>query len=98
MKNESYSISRDKLIMILYHLNIIVPSLDRIGSCHVDLKEEEFNRLISEFIIDWSVFRRLAEARNILEALMPLDDYEEMLEDIPVWNYNDRKPPDNIKI
>ena len=61
-------LTKTELLEILKELNVIVVSLDRIGSYHSEISEQESNKIISDFINNWDVFRKLANIRRILDA------------------------------
>jgi hypothetical protein len=99
MSNE-IRISRGDALRALRHLEMIVLSLDRIGSASVDMTKEEYDTASSEFLDDWGVTEKLAEVREILSDQFSrdagedgMDDLERELEDTPHWRFASRKPP-----
>src|SRR5262249_36235037 len=92
----SLRISREALLRCLYHLEILVPSLDRVGSCGHDLPKEVHNQITSDFVHEWSVGVRLAEIRRLLSLLLPYDELERLFGELPVWRFGSRKPPEGI--
>lgn len=94
MEDKNISIQKQLIIDMLRHLEIIVPSLDRIGSCHADLPREEFDKLSSEFLINWNVFRRLSFIRHKLSELIDYDELENLFDRVPSWSLNNQKPPE----
>ena len=64
---DSITLTKTEVIKILKELNILVVSLDRIGSYHNEISEQESNKIISDFINNWDVFRKLAKIRRILD-------------------------------
>lgn len=89
---EKVQLDRASLIEALGHLEVIVPSLDRIGSLMAELPIDEQHRVLSEFIIDWSVTRRLARVRRLLSEVLDYDDLEQLFGDVEVWSSDCRKP------
>lgn len=93
-------VQRRDLITVLRQLEMVVVSLDRIGSAMADTSEVEQALVLREFIFDWDVFRRLAKARGVLgeyfsRELGP-DDLEELereLHDVPCWSASNQTPP-----
>jgi hypothetical protein len=59
-----YSLAEDSLVKILADLELIVVSLDRIGTSTGD--DTEGRMRAAEFLEDEGVFRRLAHARRVL--------------------------------
>jgi len=99
MSEKKLCYERSKIIAALRDLNMIVVSLDRIGSCAEDLEEDEYHRVTSEFIDDWEVCRKLANLRMILSEpfsteLGPdnMDELEREMQDVQYWSWNQRKP------
>lgn len=67
MAENKYSISEQELTKILTDLELIVVSLDRIGSSSDDLPAVKARA--AEFIGDPRVFRRLARMRKVLSEI-----------------------------
>lgn len=93
-------LKREDAVRALRYLEMIVVSLDRLGSASAGMTKEEFDRASSEFLDDWDVARRLAEVRRILSEQFPdepghdgMDDLERELEGTPHWTSKARKPP-----
>jgi hypothetical protein len=86
------TLDRDALIKALMHLEVIVPSLDRIGSSAAIMSEEEYQKALSEFIQDWDVGPKLAEVRRILSEPFGDDDLEQIFDEIETWELTHRKP------
>ena len=78
-------LDRDVLIDALRHLEVIVSSLDRIGSAGAEWSELEFSRRLSAFIIDWDVGRRLAEVRKALSQAFGEDELDELFGEVDMW-------------
>ena len=94
------ALDRSKLVAVLRDLEMIVLSLDRIGSSEQDMSEVEFWEASSRFLRDWSVARRLLTARMMLsepfsDELGPddMDELERLVHDVPHWTFNERQPP-----
>lgn len=64
MAKKKYSISESELLMILSDLELVVVSLDRIGSSSDDVQEVKMKA--AEFIGNPRMFRRLAKVRRVL--------------------------------
>jgi hypothetical protein len=91
---------RAEIVQVLRDLNILVVSIDRIGSYTHDMSSSEAATLLDEFLDAWDVWPRLVRARRLLSApfsteLGP-DDREELereLEGTPYWSPSRRHPP-----
>lgn len=100
MEEEKVSYRKKDIINILRDLNMIVVSLDRIGSQWSNRKsDEEFHALSSNFLTEWDVTRRLANARRILEEAfsrglneVDMDQLEREFQDIQYWSLNNPSP------
>jgi hypothetical protein len=88
---DKVTLDREAVIAALRHLEVIVPSLDRIGSLHAT--SEERARILLDFFRDWDAGPRLARVRRILSEAFGYDEYENLFEDVPVWRDSERKPP-----
>ena len=91
---DALPIPRATLLRVISHLETIVISLDRIGSS----SEPNTDRVLVDFINDWSVFQRLAECRGLLSELFSrelgeddMDELERELRNVPYWRVNARK-------
>lgn len=89
---ERVMLDRDALITALKFLDAIVPSLDRIGSSASMMSEEEYKQVLSDFVHDWDVGRKLAEVRKTLAGAFGDDELEHLFEGIETWELNHRKP------
>ena len=85
-------IDRKLLLRALAHLEVIVPSLDHIGSAPSQWSEEEHDRALAAFVREWSVGPRLAEVRRILSDLVDYDELERLSAGIRTWRATDREP------
>lgn len=93
MTRTKISIDRDTILSVLRELHIIVPALDRIGSEWQGHPRERFDRLLSDFMIDWNVTTRLANARAALSSLFDYDELEHLFGEIETWSISKPKPP-----
>ena len=66
MDEARLSYDRSEILDVLRDLNMIVVSLDRIGSRFSTLDPDEYNKISSDFLTNWDVTRKLARARRIL--------------------------------
>jgi len=85
-------LDRDALVEALRHLEVIVPSLDRIGSSAAEMTDEEYRRVISDFVRNWHVGRRLAEVRRALSQAFEDDELERLFGEVETWAPNHPKP------
>ncbi len=99
-QEEHLAIKKADVIDVLRVLETLISSLDRLGSCHAKLDKETYQRLITEFLDQWSICRRLIEARRILSEYFPtdlgdddMDELERALHNTPHWQWECRKPP-----
>jgi hypothetical protein len=93
MAASKLAIERVALITALRHLETIVVSLDRIGSCGAELGEQEYKDLVVEFLNDWNVFEKLAETRKILSTPFStalgddgMDELEREFDGLQYWS------------
>jgi hypothetical protein len=103
MEEEKISYKRKDIINILRNLNMIVVSLDRIGSEYSEhsgrKSDEELNSLLANFIFEWKVDRKLASARKILgEAFSyefgddDMGEEERFCQDLQYWSLKNPLP------
>jgi len=104
MGNETVSYHKKDIVNILADLEMIVVSLDRIGSYYSELQSDECNAISSSFLDDWDVARKLANARRILDSAFSrelgedeTDELEREFQDLPYWSINSPKPPKKNK-
>lgn len=97
MSQEKVEYKKSDIISILRTLNMLVVSLDRIGSeysIHVGRKsDEELNALLADFIFGWKVPQKIAEARRLLDKAFSrelgvddLDELEREFRDLRYWS------------
>lgn len=91
--SDSVNYDRDGILRILKDLEMIVPSLDRIGSMASDTPPEAIARILDDFITDWDVSRKLAAARRYLSEPFDHDELEKVMDDVPHWRSTSREPP-----
>ena len=89
---DKIAVDRDTLLRALEHLEVIVPSLDRIGSAGAEVSEDEHRRMLSDFMWEWGVGRRLAEVRRLLSDLFDYDELEHLFGELETWRVSRRKP------
>ncbi|MCO6511854.1 MAG: hypothetical protein J5I65_13775 [Aridibacter famidurans] len=97
---ESITYRRSDIISILRDLNEIVVSLDRIGSEFEGLSgEDEYNRLVEEFLTEWKVINKLSRARTLLQDAFSYDlgpddmcELEREFKDLEYWSRNATRP------
>lgn len=87
-------VDRDSLFEALRDLEVIVPSLDNIGSSTADMSEDEQRRILSDFIRDWHVGRRLAEVRRLISNAFDYDELKLLFGDTDIWRSDHRTPKD----
>ena len=90
------AIRRSELLTVIRHLETLVVSMARIGTCGKDEQDEIFLR----FCDDWNLCRRLAECRSILSSYFPrelgpddMDELERELQNNPYWSFSNRQVP-----
>jgi hypothetical protein len=93
-------VQRRDLIAALRQIEMVVVSLDHIGSATADASDTEQALVLRRFMIEWGVFGRLAEARALLGDYFSRepghDDMEELereLHDVRCWSASDQRPP-----
>jgi hypothetical protein len=93
-------LSRNDLLRVLSYLNILVVSLDRIGSACCDVDKQECLQMLDEFLTDWQALQMLAQARKVLskpfsDELGPddMDELERAMQHLAYWRSSHRKPP-----
>jgi hypothetical protein len=93
------SYSRDDIISILRDLNMIVSSLDRLGSSASVDTEHDATR-VRDFVDQWQVLPRLARIRGLLSEPFPttlgddkMEELERLMQDVPHWTESHPDPP-----
>ena len=103
MTDEKVFYFKKDIIKVLEDLNMIVVSLDRIGSEYSEHEgrknDEELNALLTDFIFDWDVNRKLAKARKVLDAAFSrelgdgdMDELEREFQGLQYWSITNSKP------
>ncbi|MEO8072726.1 MAG: hypothetical protein ABI686_05715 [Acidobacteriota bacterium] len=103
MTDEKVFYHKEDIVKILADLNMIVVSLDRIGAEYSEYdgrkSEEQLNALLANFVFGWSVDRKLAKARKILDTGFSrklgedeLDELERKFRDLQYWSIKNPKP------
>lgn len=92
-------VKRRDLVEVYRQLELLVVSLDRIGSASHDADEEEIASVTYRFIVEWDVFSRLARARRILDPYFSgilgsdsTDALEREFQDTEFWSVSNRLP------
>jgi hypothetical protein len=93
------SFSREDIITILSDLNMMVSSLDRLGTAAAFDSEHDAER-VRDFVDRWRVTQRLARIRHLLSEPFPLtlgsddmDDLERLMQGVPHWTESHPDPP-----
>lgn len=100
MSDEVVCYKRKDIIKVLADLDVMVVSLDRIGSYYDDCKTvEEYHALSSNFLDEWKILRKLANARKILSLAFSgelgddeMDELEREFQDLQYWSVKNPKP------
>ncbi len=100
MEDATVTYKKKDIINILRDLNMIVVSLDRIGSEWTNRKsDEDYHALSSNFLTEWDLTRKLANARKILDEAFSnelgeddMDELEREFQDIQYWSVNNPSP------
>jgi hypothetical protein len=93
-------VQRRDLITALRQLEMVVVSLDQIGSATADASEGEQAGVLRKVIVEWGVFGRLAEARALLGDYFSrepgpddLGELERELHGVRYWSASNQNPP-----
>ena len=103
MEEETVTYRKKDIINILRDLNMIVVSLDRIGSEYSEhsrrKSDEELNALLADFIFEWNVPEKIANARKVLDEAFSrelgdddMDELEREFQDLQYWSLNNPSP------
>lgn len=97
--NERITFNWDEVVKIFKELELVVVSLDKIGSYNVDNDEMKFQNNLTNFIVDWKIGEKLAEARKVISEKIDdtlgeddMDDLERAMENLKYWNKPGDKP------
>lgn len=100
MEEEIVCYRKKDIIKILAYLNMMVVSLDRIGSSYEDCEsDEEYHTLSSNFLDNWRVLPKLSRVRTILDAPFSnelgddnMDELEREFKDLEYWSIKNQLP------
>ena len=106
MSDEIVCYNRKDIIQVLADLNLMVVSLDRIGSYYSKCKTvEEYHALSSNFLDEWKILRKLANVRKILDSAFSselgeddMDELEREFKDLQYWSAKYPKPSRKKKL
>lgn len=93
--SEFVPIEKGKFLEIVFCLNEIVVSLDRIGS---SCTGEGLAKCLEQFIVDHDVMRKLAKSRGYMHdaldaaQLSDAEEIEKMFAKLPYWDYKSANP------
>jgi hypothetical protein len=97
-RSHQITLSWSEAIEVLRELNLLVVSLDKIGSYYActndaDFDNDAFEKEVTRFIVDWKVLKRLAKIRGVISEKFDrklgeddMDDVERTLEDLKCWS------------
>jgi hypothetical protein len=99
MSKRTLEYDRDAILGLLRNLNQLVVSLDRIGSSAADMSREETNATLKDFISEWGVLGKLAQARRVLSEPFSdepgpdgMDELEREMQAVEYWSFSRRLP------
>ena len=99
MQVDRVEFDKEEILNVLRDLEMIVTSLDRIGSSFA-LDQQKRQEALQEFVEDWGVFNRLARARQILSTPFSdevgddgMDELEREMNGVENWSLANRKIP-----
>ena len=100
MDEEIVSYRKKDIIKIFADLEMMVVSLDRIGSYYSECETvEQYHKLSSDFLDDWKILPKLANARKILDGAFSrelgeddMDELEREFKDLQYWTMKNPKP------
>ena len=103
MASDKVEYDRDVVVDILRDLEQIVVSLARIGSAEHGLSKRESDALVSDFVTEWNVTSKLANARAALGDAFSrepgadgLDELERELAETVIWSATAPSPRGNV--
>jgi hypothetical protein len=86
------SYPRKQIIKVLWTLNELAVSLDRLGSASYDMTKAQSDAVLSDFIERHKIYRKTAEARRILSAPFStaiggdgMDELERAMQRVRYW-------------
>lgn len=93
------SVTTADLLEVIRHLDTLVVSLDRIGSATAGQSRAQEAEVLSSFVDNWDVFRRLSECRTTLSdyfsrdlGIDDMDELERELQNQQYWSSNAPRP------
>jgi hypothetical protein len=96
LMDDSITYPRSEIIGVIRTLNLLVVSMDRIGSATADKSETEQALTLCRFFDKYDVFQKLASARRSLHDAFSyelgadgMDELERDLQDLKYWSAND---------
>lgn len=84
--------SSKTFLHLMRDLEMLVVSVDRVGSVEGELLPAEAAALFAEFCREWRVFELLAKDAAILSSALGAAS-ERALDDLPVWDADNPEPP-----
>lgn len=95
---------REDIISVLRDLEILVVSLDRLGSAAPFVDGGLAAARIRDFVSLWQVGPRLARMRGVLSRPFSsepgeddMDDLERLMKDVPYWTEEHPDPPPSVQ-
>src|SRR5688500_3976053 len=93
MNTETIAYEKEKIIRVLRDLNVLVVSIDRIGSAwHDRVSDEQYNAMFLQFFDEFEFYKKLAAARRVLSDAFPdaagedgMDELERRCQDLKYW-------------
>lgn len=96
------------MIEILRDINMMVVSLDRIGSEYGEWEdrksEEELNQWLADFIFEWKIPNKLSRIRTLLSDQFShelgkddMDELEREFQDLQYWSRKNQLPSEETK-
>lgn len=85
-------VSSETFLQLMRDLEMLVVSLDRVGTVEWELLPAEAAALFADFCREWHVFELLAKDAAILSRALG-DSIERALDDLPVWDADNPEHP-----
>lgn len=91
--SKEHNSNDDKVLEAARQLNVVVVSLDRIGSAYAGASIDERSKALDAFANEWQLFKRLSRARTLLydvlaanaESDAVLEEIDARMGDLPYW-------------
>lgn len=100
--DEQIVVGRRDLLAVLRQLEMIVVSLDHVGSATAEASEVERALVLQRFMTGWNVYRRLAKARRVLGDYFSdelgsddMGELERELQAVPCWSISSQAAPND---